>query len=1093
MKRLVTGFCLLLVLGIWAFGAEHRSDNFIVYYNTAETTANYAKAIADNFETAWKVVFDDLGYAKSDWMDEYYMQIYIKALKPHVLGLTKWSKGDFNSYFEINLERWINNRDLLKATCGHEFFHSVQIEYSWDESIWLLDTTAVWIEDKIYKPTGAAKKQYGFLFYMDNWNVYTDVNITSNIYYMRYAASIFIQYLTERNPGKNNLVKTIWENTRAMGENSFEALALALGDDEAWGEKSRKFIGEFSVMNLIRSPTFNATYSLADLKDHDTIKSYPRYGRAPLFKSPLRFTNGIFQPGYVKPYLRSEKRSKVVMSPDYVEILPPSVEGRPSGDLLLAVRGEVSSRWIFHLVQIPSSGQWKVFPFPSVAAGKWSFLRTKNFPDSGRIFLTAIDARTENKTGSYDLSAVFAAPPMVDSFEVGKSDSNGIQEQFWWIKRTSKPQGGRETFLYTDAGLPFWPDEQMYVNVIFNHTLGKIPKLTLGEVEVHLKQIPGYPPLTAFQAVFPLNTISSFMNKPGNEALIPVLIEGKDILGVGFDEKPETFPDLKSSDGSLELVGWEGDLENVPGGADRLSGRSFPIVATAPHLSEVKVYQFPLRSSRSGSPPLIYKAGWDKVAGQTVVRNFKKEKDEKYQPLKTAQIELRFDRPVENIKVSFEGVPIPVSRNLSKEDQRKKEIMGTANEPPELLQGRVGAIYTGRIPIEERLINAFRDKREARLNIQARTPSGINLDANPKTRGYYGNTFEKWKAYESVKDGVSGSSGGPDTWHKLKGEDISDDWIETDLISGERHNVRIVWLGEKDLTATVEVGGRLFTFTGKQVTPLLIHLECILDAATELDFWPLENPPRAQLRELYNNIVEYEGPKKVGFSLLYEIGGNKDSPLYWKGTFKAGNEYRYDASKGIESKHHMTGSLRQVEWRRAQPKTTPEPPESKAEKEPAALQIWKETDFQSKESQDFEMEWYEEEVIARLKIKGRIFQFQGKYEPSTDPKKPTAVVLRHVFESDDELNNWPLDKPSLSELRERQKLWKDLNVMSFTSYDKIAFALVYQLTGYLQRGNLSGSRFVYELRFDKEGNIIESYPWAAIEAMKNVVWARQKK
>ena len=55
----------------------------------------------------------------------------------------------------------VSGLDALRVTLAHEFFHAVQFNYDWTEKLFLMEGTAVWMEEQVYDPINAA---YAFLF-----------------------------------------------------------------------------------------------------------------------------------------------------------------------------------------------------------------------------------------------------------------------------------------------------------------------------------------------------------------------------------------------------------------------------------------------------------------------------------------------------------------------------------------------------------------------------------------------------------------------------------------------------------------------------------------------------------------------------------------------------------------------------------------------------------------------------------------------------------------------------------------------------------------------------------------------------------------
>ena len=55
----------------------------------------------------------------------------------------------------------VSGLEALQVTLAHEFFHAVQFNYDWKEALFLMEGTAVWMEDQVYEAINAAN---AFLF-----------------------------------------------------------------------------------------------------------------------------------------------------------------------------------------------------------------------------------------------------------------------------------------------------------------------------------------------------------------------------------------------------------------------------------------------------------------------------------------------------------------------------------------------------------------------------------------------------------------------------------------------------------------------------------------------------------------------------------------------------------------------------------------------------------------------------------------------------------------------------------------------------------------------------------------------------------------
>jgi hypothetical protein len=139
----------------------------------------------------------------------------------------------------------------LRVTAAHEFFHAVQSRYDFREDRFLLESTAVWIEDEVYDGVNdnLAWLSLGPLMPENTEAVgpwlSLDVSpseLSDPLYTLNYGSWIFVRFLSERLDRK--IVREIWE--RARKRTSVRAIVGAVS---ARGLDFRKVFAEFGVWN----------------------------------------------------------------------------------------------------------------------------------------------------------------------------------------------------------------------------------------------------------------------------------------------------------------------------------------------------------------------------------------------------------------------------------------------------------------------------------------------------------------------------------------------------------------------------------------------------------------------------------------------------------------------------------------------------------------------------------------------------------------------------------------------------------------------------------------------------------------------------
>ena len=116
--------------------------------------------------------------------------------------------------------------EIIEVTSAHEFFHAVQYGYDGWEAGWLLEATAVWMEEHHYDNINDC---YQFLQEFFN-EPYLAINYDVN---RGYGAYIYFSYLTD-NRVSNDLIRRIFERSREYNsydvDYSIPTLMAALND-----------------------------------------------------------------------------------------------------------------------------------------------------------------------------------------------------------------------------------------------------------------------------------------------------------------------------------------------------------------------------------------------------------------------------------------------------------------------------------------------------------------------------------------------------------------------------------------------------------------------------------------------------------------------------------------------------------------------------------------------------------------------------------------------------------------------------------------------------------------------------------------------
>ena len=179
-----------------------------------------------------------------------------------------------NGYKNFNLLSEIEN---IQTTIAHEFFHTVQLGYDGWEKQWLLEATAVWMEEEMFDNINDVYQ------YMPDWFRYPYRSLDEEGSHA-YGSYIFFEYI-DQHMGGNNTIKELFElsvnNDSRKKDGSHLAIDQAL---EKKGFSFKEALNSMSVANHIMSSETSALqYRYEEADD------YPVNGPS-LFKTVNFFT-----------------------------------------------------------------------------------------------------------------------------------------------------------------------------------------------------------------------------------------------------------------------------------------------------------------------------------------------------------------------------------------------------------------------------------------------------------------------------------------------------------------------------------------------------------------------------------------------------------------------------------------------------------------------------------------------------------------------------------------------------------------------------------------------------------------------------------
>jgi len=141
--------------------------------------------------------------------------------------------------------------EAIQVTAAHEFFHAVQFGYDVWEELWIMEASAVQMEEMIYDDVNDCYQ------YMSSWfnSPHQSLNLHSR--YRWYGSFIFFEYVNSHL--SVDAIKTFWEHSihhnSYYGEYSVQTLDEAFDD---LGSSFAEMLNGMSVANRIMSSSQNA-------------------------------------------------------------------------------------------------------------------------------------------------------------------------------------------------------------------------------------------------------------------------------------------------------------------------------------------------------------------------------------------------------------------------------------------------------------------------------------------------------------------------------------------------------------------------------------------------------------------------------------------------------------------------------------------------------------------------------------------------------------------------------------------------------------------------------------------------------------------
>lgn len=153
----------------------------------------------------------------------------------------------------------------LQVTAAHEFFHAIQFAYNAGQAAWLMEGTAVWMEDEVYPAVN------DYLQYLRTSAItYPGVPVDNETYPWVYGSVLFWKFLAE-SLHDSGVIRQIWNHADAdYGRSALQAVRTALAVRglsfsrvfarfAAWNTKPN---GSYADRRLFPAPRWGLTATL---------------------------------------------------------------------------------------------------------------------------------------------------------------------------------------------------------------------------------------------------------------------------------------------------------------------------------------------------------------------------------------------------------------------------------------------------------------------------------------------------------------------------------------------------------------------------------------------------------------------------------------------------------------------------------------------------------------------------------------------------------------------------------------------------------------------------------------------------------------
>ena len=218
--------------------------------------------------------------------------VYIRNLSSRYYGYTQpeefaQGKGDnersktvveknaFTSYMVMrnNYKNFpLSELKNIKVTAAHEYFHAIQFGYDGWEMPWLLEASAVWMEEEMYDDINDCYQ------YMADWFKQPERSLDEDGYHW-YGSFIFFEYIAQHMGGTETIRRLFDESVQSNSRERDGSHAAINASLKQQGFSFQQALNGMSIANKIMS-----SLPTAENYSYDEAESYPVDGPAILKK-----------------------------------------------------------------------------------------------------------------------------------------------------------------------------------------------------------------------------------------------------------------------------------------------------------------------------------------------------------------------------------------------------------------------------------------------------------------------------------------------------------------------------------------------------------------------------------------------------------------------------------------------------------------------------------------------------------------------------------------------------------------------------------------------------------------------------------------